>query len=408
MYESEATQVADLLLGPSARNLIRVFQLRERLKAEGKRSDFTANWVHVVGAGTMGGDIAAWCALQGLRVSLQDQTAVSLGQALARARKLFERRLREPRLVRAAADRLMPDHRGAGLARADLVIEAVFEDAEVKRNLFRQLESRVRPDCLLASNTSTIPLQEVGRYLSDPGRLVGLHFFNPVARMQLVEVVSAEATDPQAAARAAAFTRGIGRLPLPVRSQSGFLVNRVLMPYLLGAVQRLEEGVPAAAIDGAAREFGMPMGPLELADRVGLDVCLAAARNLAETFPVQMPALLVEQVDAGRLGRKSGRGFYRYRNGRPLPERPPWGYRASPALMEQLLQPLLDEASACLQAGIVADADLLDAGLVFGAGFAPFTGGPMHYLGHGGRLQLHRHQVGPATGLGEPMGATMG
>jgi 3-hydroxyacyl-CoA dehydrogenase/enoyl-CoA hydratase/3-hydroxybutyryl-CoA epimerase len=289
-------------------------------------------------------------------------------------------------LVRAAADRLIPDPRGEGLRGADLVIEAIVEDLEAKQRLFADLERGVGPETLLATNTSSIPLESIGDGMARPERLIGLHFFNPVARMQLVEVVQSPATAPRLLARGLTAVRSLDRLPLPVQSRPGFLVNRVLMPYLLEAVDLLEEGVPAPAIDRAAVAFGMPMGPLALADSVGLDICLAVAETLggALTAPEETPARLRSMVESRLLGRKSGRGFYRYRRGRALPEPLPRGARPPEDLTERLIFRLLNESVACLREGVVADADLLDAGVVFGTGFAPHRGGPMHYIDQGG------------------------
>lgn len=378
MYEEEAASVARLVTGETARNLIRVFFLRERLKSIGKADGGAVRHVHVVGAGVMGGDIAAWCALQGLRVTLQDRSPDRIAPAIGRASSLFARRLRDPRRARAAMDRLMPDIRGDGVGRADVVIEAIHEDAGAKQALFRELEPRMRADALLATNTSSIPLETLGEGLERPGRLVGLHFFNPVARMQLVEVVRGADTDADVVRRGAAFARAIDRLPLPVASRPGFLVNRVLMPYLLEAIIALEEGMSAGAIDRAAVDFGMPVGPIELADSVGLDVCLSVADNLG-TPDRPTPGRLRRLVEEGRLGRKSGRGFYDYRDGKPV--RPRAGQDAHPAtaLDDRLILPLVNEAVACLREGIVDDVDALDAGVVFGTGFAPFRGGPLHY-----------------------------
>ncbi|MCG7907890.1 MAG: 3-hydroxyacyl-CoA dehydrogenase NAD-binding domain-containing protein, partial [Candidatus Thiodiazotropha taylori] len=233
MYRSEASEVSRLLIGSTAQNLIRVFFLQERLKSLGGKQDFHPRHVHVVGGGIMGGDIAAWCALKGMQVTLQDREAKFLTRAISRAHGLFSRKLRKPRLVNAAMDRLMPDPKGYGIAKADVAIEAIFEDIQAKQQLFKQLESEMRPDALLATNTSSIPLETISEVLNDPGRLIGLHFFNPVAKMQLVEVVHGQQTSADLIHKGAAFVRCIDRLPLPVKSSPGFLVNRILMPYLL-------------------------------------------------------------------------------------------------------------------------------------------------------------------------------
>ena len=387
MYRSEAEQVSNLLAGRTAHNLIRLFFLQERLRGFGRRSDAEFAHLHVVGAGIMGGDIAAWCALKGLRVTLQDRDPKALSRALGRAHELFRKKLKQRRRVKAAWDRLIPDHRGYGIRNADVVIEAIFEDVPAKQRLFSELERRARPNALLASNTSSIPLATIGEAMQQPERLVGLHFFNPVAKMQLVEVVSDAHTDPGDSARGAAFARLIDRLPLPVRSLPGFLVNRVLMPYLLEAVTLLDEGVPGPLIDKAAVDFGMPMGPVELADTVGLDICLAVAEKLSPIPDRDVPTQLKQRVAEGKLGRKSGEGFYRWVKGKARKETP----RAATApedLTERLIFRLLNEAVAALREGVVEDADLVDAGVVFGTGFAPFRGGPLHYIHSGGMARM--------------------
>jgi len=380
MLAQERRSVAALITGATSQNLVRVFALQDRLKSLGRKERIAVSHVHVVGGGVMGGDIAAWCALQGIRVTVQDQNRDALARLVKRAHDLFRQRLKQPRLVQAAMDRLMPDERGLGVARADVVIEAIFENADAKRALYKDLEPRLKPTALLATNTSSIPLEELGRDLARPERLVGLHFFNPVAKMQLVEVVSGDNTAAETVQQAAAFARHIDRLPLPVRSTPGFLVNRVLMPYLLEAVVLTEEGVPAAAIDAAAEAFGMPMGPLELADTVGLDICLSVAGILADHYDVAVPELLRRMVEAKQLGRKSGRGFYTYKAGRPQRVRLDKGYAPPPDLDQRMMFRLFNECMACLHEGVVTDADLLDAGVIFGTGFAPFRGGPMHYI----------------------------
>ena len=379
MIEAEARSVARLIATTTARNLVRVFLLGERLKGFGKGEAPPVRHVHVIGAGTMGGDIAAWCALRGLAVTLTDTRLEALGSAVARAAKLFRRRLRDPRRVTAALDRLTPDPAGAGARRADVVIEAIVEDLEAKRALFARVERDAPAHALLATNTSSIPLEEIAAALEAPERLVGLHFFNPVAKMRLVEVVTGESTGETAARRACAFVRGIDRLPLPVRSAPGFLVNRALMPYLLEAVALEAEGVHPAHIDEAALAFGMPMGPIELADTVGLDVCLAVAEVLGAHLGRSVPERLRALVQDGRLGRKSGQGFYAWREGSPRRPRPPRDAHPPQDLTQRLIYPLLNELVACLREGVVSDPDLADAGLVYGAGFAPFRGGPMHY-----------------------------
>ncbi|MDT8440843.1 MAG: 3-hydroxyacyl-CoA dehydrogenase NAD-binding domain-containing protein [Desulfuromonadales bacterium] len=376
-YAAEAASVAELIVGETARNLVRVFLLQEQLKATGRAGVDTPRRVHVVGGGIMGGDIAGWCALQGMQVTVQDVDPQRLGQVVARAHQLFIRKLKSRRDIEAAHDRLVPDPHGHGVPRADLVIEAIFEDADAKRDLYRQIEPQLKPEAILASNTSSIPLEELATALARPARLIGLHFFNPVAKMQLVEVVRAPQSDPQALERGAAFVLAIKRLPLPVKSSPGFLVNRILMPYLLEAVRMVDEGIKPEVIDRAATDFGMPMGPIRLADTVGLDICLSVARILANHYPVEVPDRLVKMVADGQLGRKSGRGFYEH-HGKPARLDP--GLVVPAEVGARLTLRLLNEAVACWREQVVDSADLLDGGVIFGTGFAPFRGGPLQHL----------------------------
>jgi 3-hydroxyacyl-CoA dehydrogenase/enoyl-CoA hydratase/3-hydroxybutyryl-CoA epimerase len=379
-YINEAKSVGKLLLTNTSRNLVRVFNLQDRLKSMAKNVDFKPQHVHVIGAGTMGGDIAAWCAVRGLTVTLQDREPKFLTGAIKRANKLFKDRFKLPREAQAAMDRLIPDVDGMGIAKADVIIEAIYENLEAKQALFADLEKRAKPTAILATNTSSIPLDEISTALKDPSRLVGIHFFNPVAKMQLVEVVQSDKTNKAVVDKAMAFVRKIDRLPLPVKSSPGFLVNRILMPYLNEAMIMLDEGISPTAIDRAAVEFGMPMGPIELADTVGLDVCLSVAKNLSGHFGGKIPLRLQQLVEAGKLGRKTDAGFYTYKNGRPIkPAMPKTGVNTS-ALADRMIGKMLDEAQKCLKEGVVADADLLDVGMIFGTGFAPFRGGPMQYL----------------------------
>ncbi len=376
-YEAEARSIARLFLSESSRNLVRVFFLQNRLKALGGQSTRKVGHVHVVGAGVMGGDIAAWCASRGFTVTLQDREMKYVEPALARAREFFGKRARGPGKAAEMAARLTADVEGAGVPRADLVIEAIFENADAKRALYAKLEPAMKPEAVLATNTSSIVLEGLARGLSDPGRLVGLHFFNPVAKMMLVEVIRSELTRADIVEDALAFTRRLDKLPLPCRSSPGFVVNRVLMPYMTEAMLAADEGVPLALIDRAAVEFGMPMGPIELADTVGLDVASHVGKILADAFGLPVPRGTAELIAAGHIGRKSGRGYYEWRDGKPV--KPPAAGRAPEDLADRLILQYLNEAVACLRERVADDADLLDAGMIFGTGFAPFRGGPLHY-----------------------------
>ena len=288
------------------------------MKALGGKSSRKVSHVHVVGAGVMGGDIAAWCASRGLTVTLQDREMKYVEPALARAREFFGKRARDPAKAAEMAARLTPDIEGAGVPRADIVIEAIFENADAKRELYAKLEPRMKQGAILATNTSSIVLEDLARGLADPGRLVGLHFFNPVAKMMLVEIIRSAETRGEIVEDALAFTRRLDKLPLPCRSSPGFVVNRVLMPYMTEAMLAADEGVPLALIDRAAVEFGMPMGPIELADTVGLDVASHVGKILATAFGLPVPRGTAELIAAGHVGRKSGRGYYEWRDGKPV------------------------------------------------------------------------------------------
>jgi 3-hydroxyacyl-CoA dehydrogenase/enoyl-CoA hydratase/3-hydroxybutyryl-CoA epimerase len=269
----EADSVARLAQTPTAQNLIRIFFLQERLKGQGGGVDAAVDRVHVVGAGVMGGDIAAWVALKGMDVTLQDREMKYIQPALDRARALYGKKLKTPEKIDAMMQRLRADVEGKGVAQADLAIEAIYENAEAKEALYATIEPQLKEGAILASNTSSIPLDELRGKLARPERFVGLHFFNPVAQMPLVEVVRHDRLDLAIEKRALAFCKAIGKLPVAVRGTPGFLVNRILMPYLLEALRLYSEGVPGAVLDREAKKFGMPMGPIELADTVGLDVC---------------------------------------------------------------------------------------------------------------------------------------
>lgn len=385
--KKEAESIGKLLVTDTSRNLVRVFFLQEQLKGLAKGKDFPMKHVHVIGAGVMGGDIAAWCALRGFRVSLQDQAPKLIGSAIKRAFELAQKQLKEKHLVQEVMDRLIPDTAGNNIKHADVIIEAITEKLEAKQTLFIMLEKMAKKEAILATNTSTIPIEEIGSVLQEPQRLVGIHFFNPVAKMPLVEIVHGEDTSNVVFQRALNFVRKIDKLPLPVKSSPGFLVNRILLPYMLEAVALLEEGIPGPVIDKAAVDFGMPMGPIELADTVGLDICLAALEKLATTGE-NVPSKLKEYVLRGELGRKTGKGFYEYKKGQVI--KPPISDKGSlpQDIIDRLTMRLLNEAMACLREGIVENADLLDAGCIFGFGFPPFRGGPLTYARTQGKDQM--------------------
>jgi len=376
----EARSVAKLAATPTAHNLIRIFFLRERLRGLAGEVAHDIRHVHVTGAGVMGGDIAAWCALRGFEVSLQDRELRYVQPAIDRAQQLFAKKAGTSERVAATQSRLQPDVEGARVKDAQLAIEAIFEDASAKEALYAQLEASLPGDAILATNTSSIPLDELRRALERPQRFLGLHFFNPVAQMPLIEVVRHDALDPRVEKRALAFVKAIGKLPVPVKGTPGFLVNRILMPYLLEAVRMYAEGVPGPVLDRAAKRFGMPMGPIELADTVGLDVALSVGKELAPFLRMELPEGIEGKVGAGKRGKKDGEGFYTWHEGKPQKPDVPRDYHASEDIEDRMILPMLNEAVACLVEGVVADADLLDAGVIFGTGFAPFRGGPIQYI----------------------------
>lgn len=375
--------MASLFAHPTTRNLIRLFKLQDRMKAMGKGELPPVRHLHVIGAGAMGGDIAAWCAFKGITVTLQDLAPERIAPAVQRAHALYKKRLKQPHLVQAAFDRLIPDVQGHGVAKADLVIEAIVENAEIKRKLFAGIEPRMKAGAILASNTSSIPLQELSGVLARPERLVGLHFFNPVAMMMLVEIVEGPQTAAEVMQAGQAFARQIDKLPLPCKSAPGFLVNRVLSPYLMEAMLMLDEGIPGETIDAAARDFGMPMGPIELADMVGLDICWAVGQELAKPG-TPIPKKLQANIEAKNLGKKTGKGFYTWVKGKPRKATGSGTVDLKP-LADRLVVPALNEAVACMREKIVTDADLCDAGVIFGTGFAPHRGGPISAIRERGK-----------------------
>ncbi len=377
MRIAETEMFTPLMASEASRNLRRVFKLSEMLKDEAPKDGFKPLRVHVIGAGTMGGDIAAWCVVSGMQASLQDLDEAQIAKALARAKGLFKRNLRSPLAIDAAVARLIADPKGKHVKHADVVLEAIVERLDIKQKLFQQLEKEVKPGAVLATNTSSLRLEDIAKPLADPGRLVGLHFFNPVAQLPLVEVVRGEGTREAEVRKACAFVTAINKLPLIVKSCSGFLVNRVLAPYMMEAVRRYQQGEPREKIDQAAMKFGMPMGPLELMDMVGLDIADHVHEEL--NLAPKTDNLLTSLVKQGKLGKKTGEGFYVWEQGKPKREEAHYDDAELERLGRELVKPMLDEAERALADNIVASADHVDAGVIFGTGFAPFRGGPLNY-----------------------------
>ncbi len=377
MKAAETRLFAPLMTSDTARNLRRVFRLTEMLKSEAPKGTFEPLRVHVVGAGTMGADIAAWCVVCGMQASLQDLNDDQLKKAMVRAKNLFKKRFRTKRDVDAAVARLISDKDGKHIARADVIIEAIVEKLEIKQKVFADLETKIRPGAVLATNTSSLKIEDIAQSLKDPARLIGLHFFNPVPQLPLVEVIMGAGSREAEVRKGCAFVTAIRKFPLIVKSCPGFLVNRVLAPYMLDAVRRYQEGEPREKIDQAALNFGMPMGPLELCDVVGLDICkhVAETLGLGPVADSELDRLVVN----GKLGKKTGEGFYVWEKGKPKRQKVSFDEDDLVTLGRDLVKPLIDECERALSERIVESADHVDAGVIFGTGFAPFRGGPLHY-----------------------------
>lgn len=379
MADAEIDSFVKLRQTPQSDALIRLYFLQERLKGYGKNDADPIKHVHVIGGGTMGGDIAAWSAMQGIYTTLSDLSQEQLDKAGVRANKLFDKKLRDQDANREAKMRLRLDKDGWGLDKADLIIEAIVEKIDVKQKVFSDILQKAKPDAIIATNTSSLRLEDIAQGLDAPERLLGIHFFNPVAKMPLVEVVYQEVNSRETLDRAAKYVSKISRLPLPVKSSPGFLVNRVLVPYLFEALKCYQDGIDKAVIDKAAEDFGMPMGPIELADTVGLDVCRAIAETMREFIGSPDNSELNKLVEAGNLGRKSGKGFYNYADGKPQKGEVHADDATIGEVQQRLIMSYLNACAWCLRQGVVDDVDLVDAGCVFGTGFAPFRGGPMNY-----------------------------
>ena len=378
MKAAETKAFAPLMVSDASRNLRRVFRLTELLKAQAPKGlGWKPQRVHVIGAGTMGADIAGVCVASGMEVTLQDISAEQLEKGVKAQGKLFGRKFKTKALKDAARARFIADPEGKGIARADVIIEAIVERLDVKQKLFADLETKIKPGAIMATNTSSLKLEDIAAPLKDPGRLIGLHFFSPVPMMPLVEVVQGKSTREDEVKKGAAFVTAINKFPLITKDVPGFLVNKVLTPYMFKAFERLEKGEDKEKIDEAVRAFGMPMGPIELADSVGLDVCAHVAKILGggSTEGSRLDRL----VASGRLGKKTGEGFYVWKDGKPVKGNQEFSKADLEKLGRELVEPIITEAQKALDEGVVANADLVDAGMIFGTGFAPFRGGPLHY-----------------------------
>jgi 3-hydroxyacyl-CoA dehydrogenase/enoyl-CoA hydratase/3-hydroxybutyryl-CoA epimerase len=340
----------------------------------------------------MGGEIAYLMSMRGIRVRLRDIKPQPLLHSLAHARSLFDREASRRRMTRAEVERAMariePVLTLEGFQRSNLIVEAVVEDLGIKQAIFRELEGRVDDDCVFATNTSSLSVGAMAKGLRRPGRVVGMHFFNPVTRMPLVEVIRTDVTGGPALDTVLALTRRLGKTPVLVRDAPGFLVNRILMPYLVEAVGFVERGESVRAIDRALREFGMPLGPLELLDEIGLDVARKVAHVLGDAFGARMPsvALIDRLAGEGALGKKSGLGFYRYERGKRGSVNPSLGAatgeRATTGVAEitdRMVDAMINEAALALDDRVVEDPNDVDLAMILGTGFPPFRGGLLRH-----------------------------
>ncbi len=379
MQRGEIESFAKLLETDTSKNLRRVFFLRQQLKDAGQGCDEISH-VHVIGAGAMGTQIAAMAVIKGKTVTLGDVEIGPLGDAVKQAAQICHEKHLSETETRDALDRLMPDPKGYGIARADLIIEAAPEKMGIKEKIYAGLKGKMKTGAILASNTSSLSVDELVSHAPAKTRFAGLHFFNPVSQIDLVEVVKGGATSGPAADRLAAFCGSIGKLPTKVGDYPGFVVNRALTPYLMEAMVLMDEGVPKEVIDTAALRFGMPVGPVTLADQVGLDIGLHVAESLRENLDkpmVEISQTLRDKVEAGDLGKKTGKGFYDWSDGTPHPDADM--DNAPNDLTDRLILPMLDACVEVLRRDVAQDKDQVDGAMIFATGWAPFRGGPMHY-----------------------------
>jgi len=394
--ESERLAVVELAKTDACRNLLRLFFAQEAAKkrmAGTEKFDEKIAQTAVIGAGVMGSGIAQWLASRGIAVILRDIAPERVAAGMASIAKLFASGVKRHSFskteARAGFDRISPAASMVPLERAQIVIEAAVEKMELKKQVFAQLAGSAAPNTILATNTSALSITEIGAATRCPERVVGIHFFNPVHRMQLVEIVRGEKTSAETVQRALQFAQQIGKLPVIVRDRPGFLVNRILMPYLIEAARCFEAGASVYDLDRAMTDFGMPMGPLRLMDEVGLDICSDVAATLARHFSDRMavPGVLQKMIAAGMCGKKCGRGFYDYR-GHRKPRRNAAAKRfqrkdapnfSHVELQRRMVLLMVNEAARCYEERVAETAADIDFAMVMGTGFAPFRGGPLRF-----------------------------
>ena len=374
LVKSERTRFSEMLLGEASHHLRRVFLLNEMVR-KSARGDSQIKTVHVIGAGTMGADIAAVAAMSGFQTSLSDIDAEAVYEAVTRAGKLFERRLKTEEKIKSALERLTADPEGKAIAKADIIIEAVAERLSVKQAVFSAVELDAKPDSILATNTSSIMIEDIASALKAPERLIGLHFFNPVTVLPLVEVIAGPSSTQTSITRAMQFAGQLKKMPVKVKSVKGFLVNRALLPYLFEAIEVMVSGEAQDKLDQALVRFGMPMGPIELCDQIGLDVCFDVGQVLGMSDIASQA--LKTKVDAGQLGRKSGSGFYEWDDKKAVRSRSDYPPAELDKIAADLLAPMIEKCRSAVADGIVDSADHADIGCILGIGFPTYRGGPL-------------------------------
>lgn len=398
----ERAAILELTKTETCKNLIRVFFLQERakkLRYAGSGKPRPVKNIAVIGAGVMGAGIAQWSASRDIQVILRDIGVEPIAKGMGTIAKLFDdaakRHVFSKTEARAGVDRIFPSPTDVPLKHAEIVVEAAVEKMELKKKIFQRLGELTNAKTILATNTSALSISELAEHTPHPERVVGIHFFNPVHRMQLVEVIVGRQTSPEVVQRSVEFVQQLGKLPVVVKDSPGFLVNRVLMPYLIEAGHLFENGARVEDVDEAMLEFGMPMGPLRLIDEVGVDVANHVADTIAKNFSPRLtnPALLEKMTKANLLGRKGGRGFYVYGGkGRERVNPDTETLRAGSSvaglnrkeLQARMVLLMINEAARCLEENLVAEAADVDFGMIMGTGFAPFTGGPLRFADHAG------------------------
>ena len=397
----ELDAIVDLGQTESTQNLIRNFFLAEKYKKGSKQFEKVAH-AAIIGAGVMGAGIAQWLSSRGVTVILRDVNRELLDRGLASIEKTYgdavKRGLMTEEKAKQGRARIVASTAPMELRDVQFVIEAASEKIDIKKEIFRELSMQAGPKTIIATNTSALPVSELASCTVSPDRVIGLHFFNPVSRMKLVEVVIAQETSDDTKEHALAFVRQIGKLPVVVRDSPGFLVNRVLFPYLLDAAELFENGVEAEKIDNALMKWGMPMGPLRLIDEIGIDVTVDIATTLEKAYGRRdrAPEILRSMRESKLLGRKSGGGFYKYQGREQLPNPPPPGTGSAAAsesvakadLAQRLMFLMVNEAARCIEEKVIESSEDADYGMILGTGFAPHRGGPLRFAEHFGLKKI--------------------